>query len=41
MVRDTGQRQGDLLRLQWSALEGNFLNVRQSKNGTKSYNPVI
>ena len=29
----TGQRQGDLLRLPWSAYDGNQIRLRQSKGG--------
>jgi integrase len=30
----TGQRQGDLLRLPWSAYDGTHIRLRQSKTGT-------
>lgn len=36
----TGQRQGDLLRLAWSAYDGHSLKVRQSKSNTKLTVPV-
>jgi integrase len=31
----TGQRQGDLLRLPWSAYDGKHIRLRQSKGGTR------
>jgi integrase len=31
----TGQRQGDLLRLPWSAYDGNHIRLRQSKTGRR------
>jgi len=31
----TGQRQGDLLRLPWSAYDGTHIRLRQSKGGTR------
>jgi integrase len=31
----TGQRQGDLLRLTWSAYDGHFIRLRQSKTGVR------
>jgi integrase len=31
----TGQRQGDLLRLSWSAYDGTHIRLRQSKTGTR------
>jgi integrase len=31
----TGQRQGDLLRLAWSAYDGKHIRLRQSKGGTR------
>jgi integrase len=31
----TGQRQGDLLRLPWSAYDGTHIRLRQSKNGAR------
>lgn len=36
----TGQRQGDLLRLPWSAYDGQFLYVKQSKTGARVKIPV-
>ena len=33
----TGQRQGDLLRLPWSAYDGTHIRLRQGKNGTRSH----
>jgi hypothetical protein len=30
----TGQRQGDLLRLPWSAYDGKYIRLRQSKGGS-------
>jgi integrase len=33
----TGQRQGDLLRLPWSAYNGTQIKLRQSKTGARSY----
>ena len=36
----TGQRQGDLLRLTWSAYDGAHIKVRQSKTGAKVPIPV-
>lgn len=40
MGRDTGQRQGDLLRLSWSAYDGTHLKLRQSKTGARVDVPV-
>lgn len=37
----TGQRQGDLLALPWSAYDGNFLRVRQGKTGARVKIPVV
>jgi integrase len=34
LALDTGQRQGDLLRLPWSAFDGGAISLRQSKTGT-------
>jgi len=31
----TGQRQGDLLRLPWSAYDGTHIRLRQSKTGVR------
>jgi integrase len=36
----TGQRQGDLLRLAWSAYDGNYIRVRQRKTGAYVSIPV-
>ncbi|MEE9387044.1 MAG: tyrosine-type recombinase/integrase [Paracoccaceae bacterium] len=36
----TGQRQGDLLRLPWSAYDGDVIRLRQSKTGTRVTIPV-
>jgi integrase len=36
----TGQRQGDLLRLSWSAYDGQFISLRQSKGGARVKIPV-
>src|SRR6516225_4436109 len=36
----TGQRQGDLLRLSWSAYDGTHIRLRQSKGGTRVVIPV-
>jgi integrase len=36
----TGQRQGDLLKLPWSAYDGKFIRLRQSKTGVKVIIPV-
>jgi integrase len=36
----TGQRQGDLLRLPWSAYDGTHLRLRQSKTGRRVVIPV-
>lgn len=36
----TGQRQGDLLRLPWSAYDGKHIRLRQSKTGTRIEIPV-
>jgi integrase len=36
----TGQRQGDLLRLTWSAYDGAHLRLRQSKTGARVVIPV-
>lgn len=40
LARDTGQRQGDLLRLGWTAYDGRYLSVRQSKTGARVDVPV-
>jgi integrase len=36
----TGQRQGDLLRLTWSAYDGHHIRLQQSKTGTRVVIPV-
>jgi integrase len=36
----TGQRQGDLLRLPWSAYDGKHIRLRQSKTGARVLIPV-
>jgi integrase len=36
----TGQRQGDLLRLAWSAYDGKFIRLRQAKTGKRVSIPV-
>jgi integrase len=36
----TGQRQGDVLRLGWSAYDGQFIRLRQSKTGVRVTIPV-
>lgn len=36
----TGQRQGDLLRLPWSAYDGTHIRLRQSKTGARVSIPV-
>lgn len=36
----TGQRQGDLLRLPWSAYDGKHIRLRQSKTGMRVVVPV-
>jgi integrase len=36
----TGQRQGDLLRLSWSAYDGMHIRLKQSKTGTRVVLPV-
>jgi len=36
----TGQRQGDLLRLPWSAYDGTHIRLRQSKTGVRVVIPV-
>lgn len=36
----TGQRQGDLLRLPWSAYDGHYIRLRQSKTGVRVVVPV-
>jgi integrase len=36
----TGQRQGDLLRLPWSAYDGTYIRLKQSKTGCRVVIPV-
>ncbi len=36
----TGQRQGDLLRLPWSAYDGQMIRLKQSKTGARVMVPV-
>jgi integrase len=36
----TGQRQGDLLRLSWSAYDGTHIRLKQSKTGARVVLPV-
>jgi len=36
----TGQRQGDLLRLPWSAYDGKYIRLRQNKTGVRVAIPV-
>jgi integrase len=36
----TGQRQGDLLRLLWSAYDGKYIRLKQSKTGARVVIPV-
>jgi integrase len=36
----TGQRQGDLLRLPWSAYDGTHIRLKQSKTGARVIIPV-
>jgi hypothetical protein len=36
----TGQRQGDLLRLPWSAYDGTHIRLKQSKTGARVLLPV-
>lgn len=40
LALDTGQRQGDLLKLSWAAYDGEYLNLQQSKTGTKVSIPL-
>ena len=40
LAADTGQRQGDLLRLPWSAYDGKWITLTQSKTGRKVKVPV-
>jgi integrase len=40
LALDTGQREGDLLRLTWTAYDGQALTLRQRKRGRKVYVPL-
>ena len=40
LALETGQRQGDLLRLPWSAYDGTWIRLRQSKTGRRVNIPV-
>lgn len=40
LAKDTGQRQGDLLVLPWSAYDGEWIRLRQSKTGRRVEIPV-
>lgn len=40
LALETGQRQGDLLRLPWSAYDGSWITLRQGKTGAKVRIPV-
>lgn len=40
LALETAQRQGDLLRLSWTAYDGNWIRLRQSKTGAKVEIPV-
>jgi integrase len=40
LAHETGQRQGDLLRLGWSAYDGTWIRLRQSKTGRRVSIPV-
>jgi len=40
LARDTGQRQGDLLRLVWTAYDGHYISLQQSKTKTRVKVPV-
>ncbi len=40
LARDTGQRQGDLLKLTWGAYDGTYINLTQSKTGSIVEVPV-
>jgi len=41
MARDTGQRQGDLLRLTWANYDGSYIRLTQSKTGVRVEVPVM
>ena len=40
LALETGQRQGDLLRLPWSSYDGSWVRLRQSKTGRAVNIPV-
>lgn len=40
LALETGQRQGDLLRMPWSALEGDIVRLRQAKTNARVAIPV-
>lgn len=40
LALETGQRQGDLLRLPWSAVDGDKIRLRQNKTGARVTVPV-
>jgi integrase len=40
LARDTGQRQGDLLKLTWAAYDGFYIRLSQSKTGARVEVPV-
>ena len=40
LASDTGQRQGDLLRLPWSSYDGTVIKLRQGKTGAYVSIPV-
>lgn len=40
LAAETGQRQGDLLRLTWTAYDGKVIRLRQSKTGVRVVVPV-
>ncbi len=40
LALETGQRQGDLIRLPWSAYDGQWIKLQQSKTGMKVAVPV-
>lgn len=40
LARDTGQRQGDLLRLTWASYDGAYIRLTQSKTGRRVEIPV-
>jgi integrase len=40
IAKETGQRQGDILKLTWAAFDGDFIRLRQSKRGRHVTIPV-